>query len=282
MRSRASFKSHAIHPMLIPFPIAFLVGALVFDIAGVVADRPAWWVTGRHLAIAGIVMAVVAAIPGFIDYLTTVPPRSTGKQRATRHMLVNLSAVALFTIAVLVRGGDELGPGSTELILQGAGVVLLGMGGWMGGTLINRNQISIDHRYANAGKWREVRATSDGDGTLVVRHADGLEVDQMMLVHADGRRIAVGRTKEGYAAFDDRCPHRGGSLADGVLMCGTVQCPWHGSQFEVRTGEVRAGPADHGIRSYAVERRGDELRIRLESPPPQVRVREGQAVPRGS
>lgn len=269
MRTRASFKSHAFHQMLIPFPIAFLVGAFVFDVAGTMAGAAAWVTTGGYLAIVGVAMAVVAAVPGFIDYLYSVPPRSSAKRRATRHLLVNLSAVALFVIALLVRDGGAPGPGAGTLVLQGAGLILLGMGGWMGGTLVNRNQIGVDHRYASAGKWHEVRATFGGDGMLVVPGVDRLDRDQMILVHADGRRIAVGRTAEGFAAFDDHCPHRGGPLADGVLMCGTVQCPWHGSQFDVRTGEVRAGPAEHGIRAYAVERRGSELRIRLESPPPE-------------
>ena len=68
----------------------------------------------------------------------------------------------------------------------------------------------------------------------------------MKLVHAGDKRIAVARTEKGYAAFQDRCTHRGGPLSDGVLICGTVQCPWHGSQFDVHTGEVKCGPADEG------------------------------------
>ena len=43
MRSRASFRGHPIHPALIPFPFAFLYGAFLFDLAGRLADRPAWW-----------------------------------------------------------------------------------------------------------------------------------------------------------------------------------------------------------------------------------------------
>jgi nitrite reductase/ring-hydroxylating ferredoxin subunit len=69
-------------------------------------------------------------------------------------------------------------------------------------------------------------------------------------VHAGGTRVAVGRTGKGYVAFQDRCTHRGGPLSDGVLMCGTVQCPWHGSQFDVHTGEVKAGPAEQKIETY--------------------------------
>jgi nitrite reductase/ring-hydroxylating ferredoxin subunit len=35
-------------------------------------------------------------------------------------------------------------------------------------------------------------------------------------------------------------------------MCGTVQCPWHGSQFDVQSGEVKAGPAEQNIETYDV------------------------------
>jgi nitrite reductase/ring-hydroxylating ferredoxin subunit len=71
-------------------------------------------------------------------------------------------------------------------------------------------------------------------------------------------RIVIARTGKGYAAFADRCTHRGGPLSDGALMCGTVQCPWHGSQFDVQTGEVKCGPAEKPIQTYEIERGGDE------------------------
>ena len=94
MRSRASIKGHPLHAMLIPFPFAFLTGAFVFDVLGRWLDAPALWTTGAHLALAGIAFALIAAVPGLIDYLFTVPPDSTGKTRATKHMAVNLTAVA--------------------------------------------------------------------------------------------------------------------------------------------------------------------------------------------
>jgi nitrite reductase/ring-hydroxylating ferredoxin subunit/uncharacterized membrane protein len=263
MRSRASLRGHPIHPALIPFPFAFLYGAFLFHLAGRLVERPAWWTTGSHLAVAGIVMALVAAVPGAIDYFYTVPPRSTGKQRARKHALVNLSAVGLFAVTVLLRGGGDVVPGAVDLALEALAVGLLTFGGWMGGTLVSRNQISVDHRYAGAGKWREETVTALGAREVVVGRADELEVDQLKLVHLDGRRIAVGRTADGYVAFDDRCSHRGGSLADGVMICGTVQCPWHGSQFDTASGAVRAGPAEEAIATWRVERRGDDLVLLL-------------------
>lgn len=263
MRSKASYKGHPIHPALIPFPFAFLYGAFLFDLAGRLAGRDAWWTTGAYLAIAGIAMAVVAAVPGFVDYRYTVPPKSSGKTRATRHMIVNLSAVALFVGAWWLRGSPAAAPGIVELVLEGAGVALITAGGWMGGVLVNRNQIGVDPRYANAGKWREVTVDVRPGQPAVVAKADELEVNQMKLLRVGDRRIVLARDEKGYVAFDDRCTHRGGSLAGGAMICGTVQCPWHGSQFDVRTGAVKAGPASQEIAAYRVEERDGEVRLAL-------------------
>ena len=263
MRSKASYKGHPIHPALIPFPFAFLYGAFLFDAAGRLAGRASWWATGAYLAIAGIATAIVAAVPGFVDYLYTVPPKSTGKTRATRHMLANLSAVALFALAWWLRTNAAAPPGDLQLVLEAAAVVLITAGGWMGGVLVNRNQIGVDPRYANAGKWREARVEARPGEPAVVAKSDELEVNQMKLLRIGDRRIVLARDETGYVAFDDRCTHRGGSLAGGAMICGTVQCPWHGSQFDVRTGAVKAGPASQPIAADRSEESGGEIRLVL-------------------
>jgi nitrite reductase/ring-hydroxylating ferredoxin subunit/uncharacterized membrane protein len=259
MRSKASLKGHPLHAMLIPFPFAFLTGAFVFDVAGRWLDRPALWTTGAHLAMAGIVFALIAAVPGFLDYLHTVPPRSTGKSRATTHMLVNLSAVVLFGLATYVRGAAGVAPDPVILVVEAGAVALLFAGGWMGGTLVYRNQIGVDHRYAGAGKWSERRVNAGSGNRVPVADAGELEPNQMRLVRLGDRRLVLARTEEGWVAFDDRCPHRGGSLAGGLMACGTVTCPWHGSQFDVGSGAVRAGPAEDGIATYPVEERDGKI-----------------------
>jgi nitrite reductase/ring-hydroxylating ferredoxin subunit len=252
-----------VHPALVHYPWAFLTGAFLFDLAGKLTGSPAAWVTGAFLAAAGIAAALVAAVPGFIDYVYTVPPNSSGKRRATRHMVVNLSAVALFAAAWVLRRHASIEPGAAVLLAEGVGTMLLGAGGYMGGVLVNRNQIGVDHRYANMGRWREQTVVREkGEGTVALP-SPALEPNQMMLLRIDGRRIVLGRTEDGYVAFDDHCTHRGGSLAGGVLMCGTVQCPWHGSQFDTATGKVRSGPAERSIGAYKVESRGAGLRIHL-------------------
>jgi nitrite reductase/ring-hydroxylating ferredoxin subunit/uncharacterized membrane protein len=262
MRSAAHFKGHPIHPAIIPFPFAFLWGAFAFDAGGQLLDRPALWQTGGHLAIAGIIAALVAAVPGFIDYLRAVPPQSSGRERATKHMLLNLSTVAAFAVALFLRA-DAAAPGTVPLLLEGVGVGMLSIAGWLGGTLVNRNQIGVDHRYAGAGKWKEHTLDKRRGEPIVAGSVDELEVNQMKLLRVDGRRIVLARSEKGYTAFADSCTHKGGSLADGAMICGTVQCPWHGSQFDAHTGAVKAGPAEKGIEVYSVRERAGQILLDL-------------------
>ena len=85
MRSKAHIKTHPLHPILVAFPIAFFIGALLFDVLSLILEKETFWLTGNYLAIAGIASALVAAIPGIVDYFYTVPPKSTAKKRATKH-----------------------------------------------------------------------------------------------------------------------------------------------------------------------------------------------------
>jgi uncharacterized membrane protein/nitrite reductase/ring-hydroxylating ferredoxin subunit len=259
MKSHASLKSHPLHPILIPFPIAFLVGAFLFDLAGRLFSQPEWWATGGRLAGLGIIAALIAAVPGIVDYRRTVPPRSSGKRRAAQHGMINTGAVILFAAGWLLRD-DVAGPPSwLVLVLELGGVVCLAVGGWMGGTLVYRNQIGVDVRYAEAGKWKEVQIDPAAAEPQPLAAADELSTDQMKLVRIGEQRMVLARTADGHALFDDRCPHKGGSLAGGMMVCGTVQCPWHGSQFRAKDGSLVAGPAKQGIATRPVEQRGEKV-----------------------
>jgi len=263
MKSKAVLLGHPLHPMLIPFPFAFLTGAVLFDVGGRLGDVPSWWITGSYLSVLGIASAVIAALPGLIDYLWTVPPHSSGKSRATRHMMANLSAVALFVVAWWIRDNTTMRPDVVVLALEAAALGFLSAGAYMGGTLVTRNLISVDHRYAGAGKWRDETIETRAGQPVTVAKSDELKIDQMKLLRVGGRRIVLARTEHGYVAFDDRCTHKGGSLAGGVMVCGTVQCLWHGSQFDVSTGKVKAGPAEKAVRVYRVTDEAGEVRLLL-------------------
>ena len=251
MKSRANVKAHPLHPALAPFPFAFLWGAAIFDLLYLISSARTLTTTAGHLTIAGIAAGLLAAVPGAIDYLYSVPPASSARKRATKHALGNSAALVLFAVSWFLRDGDgAMSVGTMVAEVFGAGV--LGYAGLLGGELVTRNMISVDHRYAHAGKWKEEHFSVSPGAPVIVAFAEDLKEGQMKLLRLNGRRIALGRTAKGYCAFEDRCTHRGGSLAGGVLIGDTVQCLWHGSQFDVCTGEVKAGPAREKIQVFDV------------------------------
>lgn len=251
MKSKVNIQGHSVHVILVGFPIAFFTGAFLFDILGMAFDSLSLLDTGIYLGMMGVLFALGAAVPGFIDYLYTVPPESTAKKRASQHGLLNVAVVLLFGTALVLKTRQAV-PYSVPMAMEALGLGLMGLAGWMGGTLVSRNQIGVDIRYANAGKWKEMYLENK-NGRVQVEEYESLKTDQMMLLHVSEHRIVLAKTESGYVAFDDRCTHRGGSLAAGAMMCGVVQCPWHGSQFDVGTGALKAGPAKEGIRAYPVQ-----------------------------
>jgi uncharacterized membrane protein/nitrite reductase/ring-hydroxylating ferredoxin subunit len=255
MRSRANIKSHPLHPILVCFPIAFFTGTFIFDLLAVYTEDLSFQNTGLMLCFSGILGAVIAAIPGIIDYAYTVPPESSAKKRATKHGLLNTCMLLVFIGSAVMRKEHF---GWPVILLDLAGIILMTIAGWLGGTLVHRNQIGVDTRYAKSGKWKEKVIRSSGNKVVVADQED-LQVDQMMLLKINDKRIVLARSESGYMAFDDRCTHRGGSLAAGTMICGTVQCPWHGSQFKCETGEVLSGPAKEKINTYPVSHENGKI-----------------------
>lgn len=260
MKSKANIKGHPLHPILVSFPITFFTGALLADLAHHFTGNVTYSDIAYYMHIAGVFSAPIAAVPGVLDYLLTVPPNSSGKKRAAKHGITNSIMIVIFIIALFIRNN-----GDNEILLMGteaAGLALMITAAWWGGTLIYRNQIGVDHRYAHAGKWSEEFIKSDSN-LIELTGLDILKTDQMKLLHINDRRIAIARTETGYVAFDDRCSHRGGPLADGVMICETVQCPWHGSQFDTTSGQVKAGPAKEAIKTYSVVDKGGKQYLQL-------------------
>jgi len=261
MRSKANIKGHPLHPILVSFPISLLTGALLLDVLSMITNEQSYARAAVYAEALGLLSALMAAVPGLIDYHYTVPPDSSAKTRAIKHGLINSGAVIIFTVTFLLRLNTNIDL-AYVIAMEVIGFVLLCIAGWLGGILIIRNQIGIDHRYANAGKWQEetIHATSD---IVELKNLETLKLNQMKLLKLNGKRIVIARTEKGIAAFEDRCSHRGGSLADGSIACEIVQCPWHGSQFNVATGEMKAGPAKEGIKVYEIIIQGQKTSLRI-------------------
>jgi uncharacterized membrane protein/nitrite reductase/ring-hydroxylating ferredoxin subunit len=261
MKSKANIKAHPIHPMLVMFPFAFFTGALIFDVITLLSNET-YKETATSLAVAGLSGGALAAIAGVIDYIYTVPPKSSASKRAAKHGILNSTVMLLFGIALYYRLNADEPMQSAIVAIEAAAVLLLWVAGWLGGTLVYRNQIGVDPRYASAGKWKE-RYIDEVDGQVIIDDLAELKTDQMQLVHVGNKRIVVAKTESGLVAFSDYCTHKGASLAGGAMICGTVQCPWHGSQFDVRSGQLKAGPGKENIKVYKAQESGDKLTVFL-------------------
>jgi thiamine pyrophosphate-dependent acetolactate synthase large subunit-like protein/nitrite reductase/ring-hydroxylating ferredoxin subunit len=91
---------------------------------------------------------------------------------------------------------------------------------------------------------------------------DGLEMDRVTTVIANGRAVCLTRTAAGYGALDNHCPHQGGPLGDGQIVDGYVICPWHAYEYDPASGQPPPGFKDAAT-CYPVEERADGLYVEL-------------------
>jgi uncharacterized membrane protein len=152
METRASVADHPIHPMLIPFPIALWIFSLasdciyLFDFGG-----PVWKDVALYTMIGGIIGALAAAIPGYIDYRSLTDPVTT--RVAQMHMFINLGLVLLYTINAglrLLNGSQAVLP----VILSFLGVAALGVSGWLGGELVYVQGVAVQPERESSGPRR--------------------------------------------------------------------------------------------------------------------------------
>lgn len=150
-RSTASIAGHPIHPMLIPFPIAFLASALAVDIAFWTTGDEMWAAAGIWLLGAAIVMALVAAIAGFTDFFGDARVRQLSD--AWQHMIGNLVVVVLALINWFIRyqSGAAEGVLPYGIWISLATVLLLLFNGWKGWEMVYRHRVGVSDPQAGSG-----------------------------------------------------------------------------------------------------------------------------------
>ncbi len=126
-----------------------------------------------------------------------------------------------------------------------------------------------------AGPAARAADVAPSDASPAVRAADGASpggwtrigaADDVPLlegrsVAAGGRRVAVFRLPDGWAATDAACPHAGGPLGDGIVGDHCVTCPLHNRRFDLGTGRQIGGP--DAVALHEVEERDGALWLRL-------------------
>lgn len=100
-----------------------------------------------------------------------------------------------------------------------------------------------------------------GDAWIEVGRADDVPMLEGRSVLVDGRRLAVFRLPDGWAAIDHACPHEAGPLSDGIVADSCVTCPLHGWRFDLRSGAREGG--DERVEVYAVRERDGMLELQV-------------------
>jgi len=142
MASPASIGKHPIHPILVPLPIGLWIFSLVCDaVYAFVSSDIFWDRMAQWTMLGGIAGALLAAVPGFIDFLSLTDSRV--KRVALTHMLVNLTTVALYAVNLWLRTASPPGAG-TAVVLSVVGVLMLAVAGWLGGELVFRHGVAVE------------------------------------------------------------------------------------------------------------------------------------------
>jgi nitrite reductase/ring-hydroxylating ferredoxin subunit/uncharacterized membrane protein len=230
-----SWLGHPVHAVVTDVPIGAMTVSIIADVIGqpVVADVS---------LLLGVLAMVASAVTGAADY-TEVD--GTARNRATVHSVIMVVALVLYMISLAIRSGspaDRLAP----ILISLVAYLLLSLGAAIGGDLVYLIGTHVNrHAWRGAGaKWvklelGELADIPEGGPTKLKAGINDLAVvregDRILAVHA-------------------QCAHAGGPLAEGTLVGGVIECPWHGSRYRMADGHNVRGPAMYDQPAYDVRR----------------------------
>lgn len=143
MESRAKLFGHAIHPVLIVFPLGLLATGVVFDIIYLIWGNPTMATVAYWMIVGGLIGGILAAPFGTIDWLA-IPSGTRAKSIGAVHGLGNVVVLLLFAVSWWLRYDAPARPEmlASMLSIVGAGLALFT--GWLGGELVERLGVGID------------------------------------------------------------------------------------------------------------------------------------------
>lgn len=238
---------HPLHPAATDLPIGAFLVAVILDIGAF--STAAFWAL-----VVGQVTFVASLVTGLADYTDT---DGSARTRATIHGTVMVIGGG-FTAASLVLRGGGTADGTLQTAMLVVGFLVITAGAYIGG--------DVAYVFGNMVNRHAFR----GAGTKWIRLDTGNVTDLTALPEASPTKMKAGindlvvvRIGDTVHAMHSVCAHAGGPLARGIVVDGCVECPWHGSRFQLRDGRLRRGPSVYDQPAYelrAAEGGGYEVR----------------------
>ncbi len=164
MQGKATIAGQPLHPILVTVPVGCFVAAVAADVVSIWAGPAFFPAMATWLVAFGTIGALIAALPGIVDYLT-VPMSHEAKSLASWHMMLNFAAILIFGTAFAMRYGHY--SSSAGHALTALGFVVLLVSGTLGGRLAHRYGAGV--REAGAAAAPQRRSVRDETQTVTQR-----------------------------------------------------------------------------------------------------------------
>jgi nitrite reductase/ring-hydroxylating ferredoxin subunit len=223
---------HSLHAATSDLPVGAVTVALVLDL---LANRGA---ADAVLAV-GVVSMAGAAIAGMADLTDTDDrARTVGALHAT---LMSLALLVLL-VSLVLRLADPAGDRAPAILLLAGGWLVMLLGAWVGGEIVFGLGNMVNRhawRFGGTPKWIKIDLPEIPEGRPIKARAGR----QAILLFRQGETIH---------ALHDMCAHAGGPLSAGRVVDGCIECPWHGSRFELDSGRRKSGPTTFDQPRYEI------------------------------
>ncbi len=238
---------HPVHSAITDVPVGSWTTAAVLDLLEAGGQKK--YAAGADAAVAvGLVGAVGSAVTGLTDWSDT---DGKAQRVGALHGLLNITAAALYTGSYIARKNRSRALGRA-LGFVGFGIVLASA--YLGGAISYRQRIGVDHAPDPDEELPQDFKPALPESDLI----DG----QPKKATVDGTDIFLLKRGNKIYALANKCAHLGGPLSEGTIEDDSVICPWHGSRFCLKTGEVLDGPAVHPQPKLDVEIRDGQVLVR--------------------
>jgi nitrite reductase/ring-hydroxylating ferredoxin subunit/uncharacterized membrane protein len=238
---------HPLHGAATDIPIGTLLLVVVLDLMNLRAAADV-------ALVATVLFMLAAAVSGAADYVNT---DGAARVRATLHSTLMVVALIVLVSSLVARAGDPLDR-IVPIALSLFGFLIVTAGAYVGGDVVYvlGNMVSR-HAFRGAGtKWIKLET---GD----VTDLGALPEATPTKARAGTNDLVLVRIGESVHALHAVCAHAGGPLAQGTVIDGCLECPWHASRFRLADGRVVRGPAVYDQPAYeirAAEAGGHEVR----------------------